>query len=131
MLSCSLHVDSHKVPAGVVQGAEHVASQIRSDDGVFSLSGLGCHSEVEGVHICLGHCNLRVPERVASADTKMIAGSWLGVLGRIDIFINRSTQHVEQSAMILSWKVWIVDKWKVKLIKYATPCGVLCSVNAA
>ena len=81
MISGSLHVDSHEVTSGEVQGAEHFASQVRGDDGVFSLRGLRRHAQVESIHIGGSNGHLGVPERVTGTDGKMIKGGILGVVG--------------------------------------------------
>ena len=66
-----LHVNSHEVTSGEVQWSKHFSSQIRSDDGILTLSCLGRHSEIQGIHVGLGYWDLRIPEGVASTNGKV------------------------------------------------------------
>lgn len=50
----------------------YTSSEIRGDDGVLSLCGLGGHAQVEWVYISLTNSDLWIPVRIAGTNSKVV-----------------------------------------------------------
>ena len=110
MITSSLKILSHEVTTSEIKRSEDLAPKIGSDDEIFSLCALRCHTEIERVDVGLVDGNLRIP--------KLIAGT------RSEIFCRQGGIHV---GIITS----IVQISSVIVAKYVLHVGIIVAHSCA